>query len=219
MKKIFIPVLAGMALISITTMQSCKKDDTASPLITLSGANPYTISLNSTYTDPGATASDDEDGSVTVSVDASGVNKDLAGSYIVHYTATDKAGNQAMEERTVIVKNDADYLAGSYVNAYDTCGITLASHFDATVTASTTVNRKFSISNFGANGSSVVINLSVDASDVITATVPQSLGGPATLTSILSGTVITHSGPTQFTITYGWNDGTQNDVCISTYTR
>ncbi|HLG34965.1 MAG TPA: immunoglobulin-like domain-containing protein [Bacteroidia bacterium] len=225
MKKILFGVFAGLILAAFISISSCKKDDTAAPVISLSGANPYTLSLNSTYSDPGATASDDEDGTVSVTVDASAVNEDLTGTYIVHYSASDAAGNIGMGERTVIVKNDADYLAGSYVNAYDTCSSTPASIFDATVTASTTVNRKISIGNFGAFGTAITVDLSVDAAGIITGiNLPQSLGGGTQLDVIYStnpaSSVISQSSPVQFKIHYHWIDASSNfDECISTYTR
>ncbi len=47
-------------------LNGCKKDDTTAPTISITGDNPKTIGLNSvsSYSDPGATASDEEDGSV-----------------------------------------------------------------------------------------------------------------------------------------------------------
>ncbi|MBK5284847.1 MAG: DUF5011 domain-containing protein, partial [Bacteroidia bacterium] len=118
MKKILISVLAGMALISLTTMQSCKKDDTTAPVITLTGASSINQILNSAYSDAGATANDDEDGSVTVTSNVSSTNPnvDLAGTYTITYTATDKAGNQGTGTRTVIVYNEA---AATYAGTYN----------------------------------------------------------------------------------------------------
>jgi hypothetical protein len=180
-----------------------------------------TISLNSTWTDPGATASDDKDGTVSVTTTGT-VNPNLKGTYTLTYTATDAAGNSGTATRTVTVKNDADFLGGLYVNAYDSCATTPSSVFDATVTPSTTVNRKFTINNFGANGTSVNVDLLVDASGNITAaSLPQSIGGSSNLTAVLaSGSVVVRqSSPTKFTVTYSWTDGVTSDNCISIYTR
>ena len=77
--------------------------DTIPPVITIIGANPVTIAVNSDYTDAGATAMDNVDGSVTVDVDAENVDTEEAGTYTVTYTATDVAGNTATATRTVIV--------------------------------------------------------------------------------------------------------------------
>jgi hypothetical protein len=77
--------------------------DTVAPVITISGDNPLEITQGETFSDPGATATDDKDG--TISVTPSGtVTMDTEGSYEITYTATDNAGNKATAKRTVIVK-------------------------------------------------------------------------------------------------------------------
>ena len=74
------------------------------PAITVTGSNPTSIKVGATYTDEGATATDNVDGTVTVSNDAStAVNTATPGEYTVTYTATDAAGNQATATRTVNV--------------------------------------------------------------------------------------------------------------------
>src|SRR5688572_20955451 len=96
----------------------CSDDDTTGPVITLLGSDPMTISLNTTsVSDPGATAEDDEDGTianVTSDWSTTNPNVNLAGTYTVTYSAVDAAGNVGEATRTVIVKNDADYLVGTY---------------------------------------------------------------------------------------------------------
>jgi len=77
-------------------------NDTTAPVITLNGSDPMTIQQNSVFTDPGATAIDNHDGSVPVSVSGS-VNTTVPGSYILTYAAVDAAGNKATKTRTVIV--------------------------------------------------------------------------------------------------------------------
>src|SRR5215510_12657913 len=106
MKKNLIYPLAAIILFSLATLQSCKKDDTTPPVISLGGSNPMTITLNSsTVSDPGATANDDEDGAISnvSSTWSWGTNPDpnVADSYTITYTATDAAGNQAVAHRTV----------------------------------------------------------------------------------------------------------------------
>ncbi len=76
--------------------------DMTSPVITLLGSNPTSISLNTTFIDAGATAFDAIDGSVGV-VSTSTVNTAIPGSYTITYTATDAAGNSAIATRTVNV--------------------------------------------------------------------------------------------------------------------
>ncbi len=133
MKKILLSALLLAATATLYT--GCKKDsDTTGPVITIDGNNPDYSILKLTYTDAGATANDDVDGMVlTTSTD--NVNNLLAGSYVVTYTAKDKAGNSSTEIRDVNVVN----MSGSYA-AKDTCYIIpadTASHYTETVTVAT----------------------------------------------------------------------------------
>lgn len=75
--------------------------DTTAPVITLNGDATLNHEQGTTFTDPGATANDETDGSVAVTV--SGSVGSSAGSYTLTYSATDSAGNSASLDRTVIV--------------------------------------------------------------------------------------------------------------------
>jgi len=78
--------------------------DTIPPVITLLGNNPLDVQINpGPYVDPGANASDDKDGSVPVTTDASLVDTTKLGTYTVTFTATDAANNTASTSRTVNV--------------------------------------------------------------------------------------------------------------------
>lgn len=76
--------------------------DTTAPVITITGSNPVTIEVGSTYTDAGATAIDDVDATTTVTSSGT-VNSNTVGAYIITYTATDSASNTATSTRTVNV--------------------------------------------------------------------------------------------------------------------
>ena len=56
-----------------------------------------TITAYEEYSDPGATATDNVDGRVSVTVSGS-VNTSIVGSYTLTYTAIDNAGNEAISE-------------------------------------------------------------------------------------------------------------------------
>ena len=75
--------------------------DTTAPTVTVTGDNPATVELGTSYTDPGATATD-ASGTVTV-VTSGTVDTDTVGSYILTYTSTDASGNAASKTRTVNV--------------------------------------------------------------------------------------------------------------------
>jgi len=76
--------------------------DVTSPVITITGDNPASVSLGDSYTDAGATATDNVDSSVTVTSTGT-VDTTTAGTYQVTYTASDLAGNTATAIRTVNV--------------------------------------------------------------------------------------------------------------------
>jgi hypothetical protein len=77
------------------------------------------INLNSTYTDAGATATDDVDGDLTNSIVTSGiVNTAVEGTYTITYTVSDLAGNTVSVTRTVnVLKKTYTY---SYTGNYQT---------------------------------------------------------------------------------------------------
>src|SRR5262249_18613196 len=83
----------NVATVSLTTKRP------PPPVITLIGPNPMTINQGSLFTDPGATAVDNVDGSVLVSVSGS-VNTAIPGTYMLTYSAQDAAGNKATKMRT-----------------------------------------------------------------------------------------------------------------------
>ena len=79
--------------------------DTILPVITLLGDNPVSIKVGSTYTDAGATASDNYDGDLTSGITTvNNVNLNTVGTYTVTYNVSDANSNSAQEvTRTVNV--------------------------------------------------------------------------------------------------------------------
>ena len=79
--------------------------DTLPPTLTLIGSSTITIKIGHEFTDPGATASDSFDTSVSSSsVVASGtVNTSVVGTYTIDYSVSDASGNTATTSRTVNV--------------------------------------------------------------------------------------------------------------------
>jgi uncharacterized repeat protein (TIGR01451 family) len=76
--------------------------DTTKPTVTRTGAATVTVECHTTFTDPGATATDSCDTSVPVVVTGT-VNVNVPGSYTRTYTGTDDSGNSAFVTRTVNV--------------------------------------------------------------------------------------------------------------------
>lgn len=189
----------------ITLYTGCKKDDTTPPVVTLNGSASATSVLNTAYSDPGATASDDEDGDISSSIVVSGtVDKDNAGTYTLTYTATDAAGNVGTATRSVKVSNSADNYAGAY-NGVDTAPYpgTAGSSFPVTFTASGTKNNRLIISKF-ANYINAGVYVDVSGSSVTVPSQTVTCGSPAFAHTFVSSTVNTASGisSTTFTIYY-----------------
>ena len=79
--------------------------DTTAPVITLTGSTVIELSVGDTFTDPGATATDDVDGDLTSSITSTAtVDTSVAGFYAVLYSVTDAAGNAASVYREINVR-------------------------------------------------------------------------------------------------------------------
>ncbi|WP_144393460.1 PQQ-dependent sugar dehydrogenase [Pleionea sediminis] len=78
------------------------QQDSEAPVITLLGQNPVQLFIHSEYQEAGATAQDNIDGNVSVTISGA-VDSSVAGNYTLTYTATDNAGNTASAEREVEV--------------------------------------------------------------------------------------------------------------------
>ncbi len=72
--------------------------DTTAPVITLTGENPQTVIFGEDYIELSATT---DDGSIVV-IDASSVNTNQLGQYMVTYNATDASGNVATQITRVV---------------------------------------------------------------------------------------------------------------------
>lgn len=79
--------------------------DLTKPVITLIGSSSINVKRYATYTDAGATASDNVDGNITARIVKTGtVNTSLLGTYYIRYNVSDTAGNAATQvTRTVKV--------------------------------------------------------------------------------------------------------------------
>ncbi|NTW32445.1 MAG: DUF5011 domain-containing protein [Bacteroidetes bacterium] len=197
MKKVILSVAALTMIFGATLFTSCTKDDTGKPVITLAGAEKVTITQFATFTDPGATANDDQDGVIDV-VASGSVNTNSAGEYLITYTATDKAGNVSTKTLTVIVSG-AQYLAGSYT-VEDFTGTVSNGTYPETITSSTVTDNKMNTTKFA-----FYVNGTVYATISGTAiTIPQqtvTCGNPAA-DRVFSGSGTYAKDFTSFTINY-----------------
>lgn len=79
--------------------------DTIAPIITLNGASTLDLNVGDTYSEQGATATDNVDGNLTSNIIITGnVDTNTAGTYIKNYNVSDNAGNAAAQvSRTINV--------------------------------------------------------------------------------------------------------------------
>ncbi len=105
----------GTSTSSLTILVSSDQTITASfslidvilPAITLTGSSTIELTIGNTFTDPGATATDNIDGDLTSSIITSGtVDTSSTGSYTISYSISDATGNSASVTRTVVVNKD-----------------------------------------------------------------------------------------------------------------
>lgn len=174
--------------------------DTTPPVITLTGDNPVTIAHGSTYVDAGATATDDVDGTVTVSDNASSIDTTSLGEQTVTYSASDTAGNSAQATRTVnvadltppVITLTGDAVVELFVNdTYTDAGATATDNIDTTVTVTSTNDLDASMAGTYTYTYSAMDAAGNDATDVtrtINVTAPV-LTGTAAAGAAIVGTV------------------------------
>ena len=113
--------------------------DTTSPVITLVGSD-VAIEVGGSYTEFGATVSDNYDTGLSAMIDSSAVNTSVLGSYLVTYNVTDSNSNVAQQvTRTVNVVDTTSpviTLAGDAVvtiplgGSYTESGATVSDNYD-----------------------------------------------------------------------------------------
>ena len=202
---IFALTVMGGLLINFS---SCTKDDSGAPIVTLKGDKVMSVDFGGTFTDPGATATDDVDKTPTVVVDGT-VNVNAAGEYTLTYKSTDAAGNVGSETRTVnVVHRNAD-IAGIYSvtesftsnNPDETSGN--YGPFSATITSGAG-NMALQISNFGDYGASTIVTATITGAAGLTLTIPS-----VTVTGLtIEGSGTINASGSAISINYTANDGT-----------
>jgi len=99
----FYPISARMQAFNVSYC-STTPIDTEAPVLTLTGANPLSLEVSSSYNELGATAIDNIDGNISADITiASNVNTAITGSYSVSYSVKDNAGNKSTKTRHVEV--------------------------------------------------------------------------------------------------------------------
>ncbi|MDH5394132.1 MAG: DUF5011 domain-containing protein [Gammaproteobacteria bacterium] len=183
-----------------TKTRTVTVSDTTAPVITLNGAASISIAEGGSYTEAGATATDNVDGTVNVVITGS-VNTSTVGTYTITYTATDSAGNTSSLTRTVTVTdatppvitlNGAATITLAQGDTYTELGATATDNIDGAVSVTIT-------------GS---VNTSTAGTYTVTYTATDAAGNTATATRTVTVTdttapVITLNGPASITLTQG----------------
>ncbi len=197
---------AGIAL------AGCKKDKTP-PVVTLNGDANMMVAINGTFTDPGATAIDEEDGDLTSQIEVSGtVTTSAAGSHTITYTATDKKGNVGTATRTVTV----DFMAANYAGDFtvtDDCPATspLADNQTLEETNATTVTIKNFLDLLGGDVPCTISGQNLTVVETVIGTPP--------VTSTVNGSGSISADGNTITINYSIENALGTDVCTATYAR
>ena len=118
--------------------------DTTPPVITLVGANPYSLAQGTIYVEPGVQVVDNVDGNLNALISGT-VNGNVVGAYPVSYNAIDQAGNAAITVvRTVnVIDQTAPVLSLNGVNpmtlslgaVFIDPGVTISDNVDVGLTA------------------------------------------------------------------------------------
>jgi len=202
---------AGIILITAAVFTAgCKKEDKdeVNPSVTPNGGSTTYVEKGKTYQEPGASASDDVDGTLTANPSGS-VNTSVVGAYIITYTATDAAGNKGTATRTVnVVEFD-----GVYDNT-EVCDLSGSATGTSTITASSaTANNGMSISNYAL--ASVTAQATFSGTTV---TVPTQVIGSETYagTGTISGGIGT---ALKINMTYTTINSGVTNTCSTVYTH
>jgi len=204
----------------LLTFDSCKKADTTPPVITLVGSSPMTVTLGSTFTDPGVTATDDVDGVVTSKVVVTGtVNTAAAGTYTLNYNVSDAAGNAATQvTRTVYVAVTVAYLAGKAYQVSDAVTGGSTATYGDNITASSTTPGRFLVSKFG-DYTGGLVNMDISGNTGQTVTLAQqtvNCGNPAADRAFSGSGTISADGKT-ITVNYTETTNGTTDTAVETY--
>ena len=187
---------AGNNATAIRTVNVTAAADTTPPVITVNGDNNVYITQGQSYSDAGAVANDNVDG--TIAVTSSGnVNANVVGTYTINYSSTDTAGNTATATRTINVTAAADTTPPVITmngdnNVYITQG---ESYNDAGAVANDNVDGTIAVASSGNVNTDVIGTYTINYSSTDTA------GNTATATRTINVTASTEPTPTEPTPT------------------
>jgi hypothetical protein len=225
MKKNILSVIALSILSSAMVFTSCNKENNTPPVITVSGPNPYTVVINTLYTDPAVTAVDNSGNNLTADIvnNLSNTNPNMseATTYTISYFVSDANGNTANATRTVYVTLTPAYLAGHW-NVTDLVDTTHTLYTDSLYTSATPGN--VNVMQFADYaGAALYFTLSGNSETTVTMPKQEVLCGPLTNKEVRSfyGSGNVSTDGSTITINYNVVVVTTTDTItgIETYTN
>ncbi len=147
--------------------------DTQAPVTTLTGPSSETVECHTSYTDAGATATDNCTPAPTPTITSNDVNVNAPGTYHVVWSATDGGGNTSTATRTVTVVDTTSPVIA--LNGSSTVTVEChTSYTDAGATASDSCDTSVPVNVSGS------VNVNVVGSYTLTYTASDDSGNAAT---------------------------------------
>jgi hypothetical protein len=159
-----------LIIIFLIVFFACQKKDEIPPVLTLKGQDSLNVILNTVYTDPGATATDETDGNVSSDIyTKSTVDENKIGEYTVTYYVVDEAGNEAKPlTRWVFVYNQGYIYSGYYtVNETRVYPENFNCQYEIATNVDSTINYGLVFSNFACNFGNRVFAQVVDTTIIL----------------------------------------------------
>ncbi|EDP97048.1 S8 family serine peptidase [Kordia algicida OT-1] len=179
--------------------------DTVAPVITLNGAATINLTVGDSFTDPGATATDNVDGNLTSSIVVTGsVNTSVEGTYTLNYNVSDAAGNAATQvSRTVNVNAASSGSCAGQVSSFP-----YSEGFENTLgawTQSTADDINWTVDASGTPSSNTGPSSATEGSYYIFVEASGNGTGYPTKQAILNSPCFDLSGETQATFAFGYH--------------
>lgn len=205
---------ALLGMLFLGAVVSCEKD--TEPVITLNGTNPTSVNLNETYTDAGATATDNKGDVAITTSGVENINTSEAGSYMVTYTAANDVAT-VQQTRTVNVVLNQDVWVGNFNVTHD-CGTQLPLNATPDISAGATENDLILNNVLTLVGGTLNATISGN-----TITIPEQVIDITVGTITISGTGTMNNTGNEMTITYTYNNTTpvigDAGTCTATYAK
>ena len=200
-----------------------KKDDGSclyKPLITINGQATVTVSVGTTYTDAGATATNKDGSSVIVTTDQTLVDHTQTGTYVVTYTATNTNGTTTATRTVNVVIGNDNWTDPSltWVTSSNCSGTQFPLSASPAITAGGGANQVVIDNMFNLVGGTAT-----GAVNGASITIPQQTINITIGDVIFSGNGTMNSTGTQFQITYTYDNDTPiiggTGTCIAIYDK